>query len=202
MGLEDAIFNSLISNTKALSVSLKYRDDLTHQHSERVKGLSLEMGLRSGLSQNEMNALSIAATFHDIGKIGIPDQILMKPAKFDEAEWEIMKQHSDIGEKIILSTELEGSHHLACLIRHHHEYYSGSGYPDNLSGEDIPVCSRIISIADSYDAMSVTRVYHHERTHQEVMTILHEETGDKFDPELMRVFCELIEFSKFKTNKI
>lgn len=113
-----------------------------------------------------------------------------------------MQQHSAIGEKIILSTELEGSDHAALIIRHHHEYYNGMGYPDNLSGENIPLCSRIIAIADSYDAMSVARVYHHPRAHREIMTILHQETGDKFDPELMHVFCEIIEFSKFRTTKI
>lgn len=201
MGLEDDIVNSLLRYTKALSVSLQYRDYLTHQHSGRVEGLSLEIGLRCQLPKNELNALSIAATFHDIGKIGIPDNILLKPTKFNDIEWEIMKQHSEIGQKIIVSTELEGAQIAGVLIRHHHEHYSGSGYPDNLSGENIPICSRIISIADSYEAMSVTRVYHHARTHQEIMTILHQETGDKFDPQLMRIFCEIIEESKFKTTK-
>ncbi|MGB5447236.1 MAG: HD domain-containing phosphohydrolase, partial [Psychromonas sp.] len=164
--------------------------------------LCLEIGNHCGLSKNKMNALSIAATFHDIGKIGIPDHILMKPGLFDQGEWEIMKQHAEIGEKIILSTELEGSLYSALLIRHHHEYYDGMGYPDNLAGEDIPICSRIISIADSYEAMSVARVYHDARTHRDIMAILHQETGYKFDPELMRVFRDVIESSQFKASKI
>lgn len=201
MGLDDDGFIFFHKYTKALSISLRYRDYLTHQHSERVVGLSQEIGLRYGLSKKLLNVLSIAATFHDIGKIGIPDHILMKAGKFTGAEWEIMKQHSEIGERIILSTEIEGSQDSALLIRHHHEHYDGTGYPDNLSGENIPVCSRIISIADSYDAMSVARVYHDARTHEQIMTILHEETGFKFDPELMRIFCEIIESSKFKAVK-
>ncbi|MGB8634975.1 MAG: HD domain-containing phosphohydrolase [Rhodanobacteraceae bacterium] len=198
--MEDRIFNSLLNYTKALSVALGYRDVLTRIHSERVQGLSAEIGKCCGLSSHELNALNIAASFHDIGKIGTPDRILLKPSRLDELEWEIMKQHSEIGEKIMLSTDLEGSQRAARLIRHHHEDYNGRGYPDGLSGDDIPLCSRIISIADSYDAMAVTRSYHRVRTHPEIMGILHEETGKKYDPELMQVFCEVIESSKFRIS--
>jgi response regulator RpfG family c-di-GMP phosphodiesterase len=202
MELEDPIFNSLLKYTRALSVALGYRDLLTRLHSQRVQGLSEKIGEHCGLSTSELNALNIAASFHDIGKIGIPDHILLKPSQFNEAELETMKQHSEIGEKIMLSTELEGAQQAALLIRHHHEHYNGIGYPDELSGESIPICSRIISIADSYDAMAVTRSYHHARTHLEIMAILHEESGGKHDPELMRVFCKIIEFSEFRTAKI
>jgi response regulator RpfG family c-di-GMP phosphodiesterase len=202
MELEDPLFNALYMYTKALSVALGYRDLLTRLHSERVQGLSREIGVHFGLSRNELNALHIAASFHDIGKIGIPDHILLKPAQFDEAEWETMKQHSEIGEKIMAATELEGSHQAALLIRHHHEHYNGQGYPDKLSGANIPICARIISIADSYDAMAVTRSYHNARTHPEIMAILHEETGAKHDPELMSYFSEIIESSNYKAAKV
>ena len=202
MELEDQIFNYLLKYTKALSVALGYRDHLTRLHSERVQGLSEEIGKYCGLSNKEINALNIAASFHDIGKIGIPDKILLATSQLDEPEWETMKQHSEIGEKIIISTELEGSQQAALLIRHHHEHYNGMGYPDKLSGENIPICSRIITIADSYDAMAVTRSYHHTRTHLEIMAILHEEAGGKHDPELMRAFCQIIESSKFRVPKI
>ena len=202
MELDDKIFNILQKHTNALLLALGYRDFPTGCHSERVHGLSKEIGAHYGLSNNEINALVIAASFHDIGKIGIPDQILLKPSQLDKAEWETMKQHSEIGEKIMGSTGLEGSQQAALLIRHHHEHYNGMGYPDKLSGENIPICSRIISIADSYDAMAVTRSYHRARTHLEIMDILHKETGSKHDPELMRAFCEIIESSKFKTTQI
>lgn len=203
MELEDTIFNSLLKYTKGLSVALGYRDLLTRLHSERVRGLSRQIGEHYGLLSNiELNVLNVASSFHDIGKIGIPDHILLKPSKLDEGEWETMKQHSEMGEEIMLSTELEGSQQAARLIRHHHEHYNGKGYPDKLSGEDIPICSRIITIADSYDAMAVTRSYHRARTHSEIMAILHEETGEKHDPELMRVFCEIIETSEFCAKKI
>jgi len=200
MELEGYIFSSLLKYTKALSVALAYRDLLTRLHSERVRGLSKQIGEYYGLSNIELNVLNVASSFHDIGKIGIPDHILLKPAKLDEAEWERMKQHAEIGEEIMLSTDLDGSQPAAVLIRHHHEHYNGMGYPDKLSGEDIPICSRIITIADSYDAMAVTRSYHDARTHSEIMAILHEETGIKHDPELMRVFCKIIDSSEFKAN--
>lgn len=202
MELEDPVFNALYTYTKALSVALGYRDLLTRLHSERVQGLSREIGVHCGLSNNELNALNIAASFHDIGKIGIPDHILLKPAQFDADEWETMKQHSEIGEKIMAATELQGSQQAALLIRHHHEHYDGRGYPDKLSGEQIPVCARIISIADSYDAMAVTRSYHHARTHPEIMAILHQEAGEKHDPELMDFFSQIIESSQYKATKV
>jgi response regulator RpfG family c-di-GMP phosphodiesterase len=201
MKLEDEAFNALIKYTKALSVALGYRDLSTQLHSDRVQGLSASIGKSCGLPHTEINTLIVAASFHDVGKIGIPDNILFKPSQLDKAEWEIMKRHSEIGEEIMLATELEGSQQAAQLIRHHHEHYNGMGYPDQLMGEDIPLCSRIISIADSYDAIAVTRSYHHVRTHQEIMAILHEETGEKYDPELMRVFCKIIETSQFKAAR-
>lgn len=202
MELEDPVFNALYMYTKGLSVALGYRDLLTRLHSERVQGLSREIGVHCGLSNNELNALNIAASFHDIGKIGIPDHILLKPAQFDADEWETMKRHSEIGEKIMAATELQGSLQAALLIRHHHEHYNGRGYPDKLSGENIPICARIISIADSYDAMAVTRSYHNARTHPEIMAILHEETGGKHDPELMDFFSQIIESSRYKATRV
>ncbi len=201
MALEHPIFNALYLYTKALSVALGYRDLLTRLHSERVQGLSEEIGVRYGLSGDDLNALTIAASFHDIGKIGIPDHILLKPTRFTEAEWKAIQRHCEIGERIMAATELEGSQQAAKVIRHHHEYYDGSGYPDGLSGEDIPICSRIIAIADNYDAMAVTRSYHDARTHVQIMAIMDEETAKKHDPELMPIFREVIESSRFKAAK-
>jgi response regulator RpfG family c-di-GMP phosphodiesterase len=201
MDHEDPIFHALYSYTKALSVALGYRDLLTSLHSQRVQGLSKAIGMAHGLSKNKLNALQIAASFHDIGKIGIPDHILLKPSQFDEAEWEVMKSHSVIGEKIMESTEIEGAHKAASVIRHHHEHFDGSGYPDGLAGENIPICARIISIADSYDAMAVTRTYHRARSHLEIMDILNNENGVKHDPELMQLFRGIIETNEFKTRK-
>ena len=202
MELEDPHCIVLYKHTKALLVALGHRDLLTRLHSRRVLGLSEAIGVSFGLSDKELCILKLSAAFHDIGKIGTPDSILLKPSKFDEAEWKIMKQHSEIGEQIMAATEIEGSQQAALVIRHHHEHYNGKGYPDSLSGEEISIYSRIISIADSYDAMAVTRAYQRARTHTEIMIILHEQTGEKYDPDLMRTFCSVIESSKFRAARI
>lgn len=201
MELEDPTYTVLYKFTKALSVALGYRDLLTRLHSERVRGLCEAIGMACDLSGKELGLLKIASSFHDLGKIGVPDQILLKPSPFDAAEWAVMQQHAKIGERIMAMTELEGSPQVALLIRHHHEHYNGSGYPDSLAGTQIPLGARIISIADSYDAMAVMRPYHRPRTHLEVMAILHREAGEKHDPDLMRTFCGLIESSPLKTSR-
>lgn len=193
MEADKEIFDTLFRYTKALSVALGYRDLMTRLHSERVRDLSVMVGTEYGLANSDIGELKISSSFHDIGKIGIPDKILLKPSSFDEDEWKIMKQHSEIGEQIILATEFNGSERAALDIRHHHEHFDGGGYPDGLAGESIPIGSRIISIADSYDAMAIVRPYHRARNHHEIMEIMHGETGKKFDPQLMEIFCRCIE---------
>jgi HD-GYP domain-containing protein (c-di-GMP phosphodiesterase class II) len=171
---------------------------LTRLHSDRVLGLSEAIGLACGLTGIELEILRVAASLHDIGKIGIPDQILLKPARLDETEWGKMKEHSAIGQSIMAAVKFTGAERAALVIRHHHEYFDGNGYPDCLSGEDIPVSSRIISIADSYDAMAVKRAYQRAKPHAEIMATLHEEAGGKHDPALFRIFCGIIGASKFQ----
>lgn len=198
MGFDQYIYEALCEHTKVLSVALNYRDVFTRVHSDRVMGLSKELGMACQLSKEKMHGLLVASIFHDIGKIGIPDAILLKPANLDEAEWVVMRQHPVIGEKIMLATELEGSDITADLIRHHHENYDGTGYPDNLAGEDIQIGARIIAVADAYDAIAMRRVYHEPRHHTKVMDIMHEEVGKKFDPALLATFCSIIETSHLK----
>lgn len=202
MDQEDPIYVVLHKYTKALTSALGYRDTLTRLHSERVLGLATQIGQDCGLRGAELGLLKISASFHDIGKIGIPDRILLKTSALDEAEWIVMKQHSEIGERIMIATEIEGAQQASLVIRHHHEHYNGSGYPDHLAGEQISILSRIVRIADSYDAMAATRSYHGPKTHTEIMTILHTETGEKHDPKLMRIFCGIIESSEFKAASI
>jgi len=198
MEFQNESFNALYTYTKALSVALGYRDELTRLHSARVSDLSAAVGMRCSLDDSELEELKIAASFHDIGKIGIPDNILLKPGSFNDAEWAVMKTHSVIGEKIIAATELEGSQRASKLIRHHHERFDGAGYPDRLAGERIPLCARIITITDNYDAMAMTRKYHTAKSHAEVMEVMRNETGKKHDPELMAIFSEVIESSPLR----
>ena len=193
-------FGPIYKYIKALLVALGYRDKMTRLHAERVLFLSETLGIECGLSAQELVTLKIGAAFHDIGKIGVPDHVLLKRGSLDAAEWSMMRDHSDIGQNIILSTGLAGAEAAALVIRHHHEHFDGNGYPDCLAGEKIPIASRIISIADSYDAMAVTRAYHSARKHDEIIDILSAESGEKHDPQLMQIFLKIIEDSPLKTD--
>jgi response regulator RpfG family c-di-GMP phosphodiesterase len=200
MDSKEDIDGELCGYKKALLVTLGFRDMMTRTHSERVHQLSIMLGDRCGIRGRKLTVLNLASSFHDVGKIGIPDEILLKPSRLDEEEWAVIKRHPEIGAQIMLSSGFRG-HPIAGVaraIRHHHEHYDGSGYPDGLAGEDIPLFSRIIAIADSYDAMAVTRAYHAARMHDEIMAIMHEETGIKFDPKLMQMFDESIVLSPMR----
>ncbi|MBK7461331.1 MAG: HD-GYP domain-containing protein [Betaproteobacteria bacterium] len=186
---------------RSLAVALGERDSNTLLHSDRVVRLAIEIGSHLNLSERELEVLAMGAQFHDIGKIGIPDNVLSKPAAFEASEWAIMKQHPLIGERIVRAIGDKYSPEIAQVVRHHHENFNGSGYPDGLAGEDIPLCSRIIALADNYDAMAVARPYHKARQHQEVMNILHDDAGIKHDPELLQAFCVVIENSEMRTGE-
>lgn len=197
---QNSTFVSLYRYTKALSVALDYRDTLTRLHSERVVALSMGMGEHCGLTEDELETLRVAATFHDVGKIGIPDAVLLKPGRLDRTEWECMQRHAEIGQQIMLATDLDGAETAARVIRHHHEHFDGLGYPDRISGEQIPIAARIIAITDSYDAMAVTRSYHAAKGHVLIGETLRAESGTKYDPDLLRVFLRYIETSALKTQ--
>lgn len=200
MHVDEPPFALLRRYTKSLSTALGLRDPSTLMHSDRVQALALELGERCGLDLDDLGILEVAAAFHDIGKIGIRDAILMKPAQLDEDEWALMREHCAMGAEIMAATGLEGSAEAARVIRHHHEHYDGSGYPDGLSGRNIPFLSRIISIADAYDAMAVTRSYHRARAHGSIMAVLARETGEKYDPDLMDLFEGVIASSDFRVR--
>ncbi len=165
---------------------LRQRDDYTATHCCRVGMLALALAQLYALEQSMLALLLLAARLHDIGKIGIPDAILQKPGRLDPGEWAIMQTHSERGERIIrVDADFPGQEEVALAIRHHHEHFDGGGYPDGLGGEDIPVTSRILALADSYDAMTRSRVYHKARSHEDVVAILETERGTKFEPQIV-----------------
>ncbi|HJV86473.1 MAG TPA: HD domain-containing phosphohydrolase [Noviherbaspirillum sp.] len=193
-------FSALHRYTKALSVALHERDPYTRFHCERVINLATEVGIACKLADRELVLLGVSASFHDVGKIGIPDSVLRKPGKLDADEWEIMKTHSERGERILRATSLPDAPAVANIIRHHHEHFDGSGYPDALSGDGIPLLARILSMADSYDAMATVRAYHRPRTHEEILAAMRAEVGIKFDPSMFAHFEEVIEKSPSRTK--
>jgi HD-GYP domain-containing protein (c-di-GMP phosphodiesterase class II) len=182
---------------QSLSVALEERDWDTRVHSDRVVDIAMDIGRRCGMSKRELSLLWLSAAFHDVGKIGIPDSVLRKPGVLNEQEWETMKSHAVVGEKILRAIKAPGMDWVADAVRHHHESFDGSGYPDGLAAEEIPFMARIIAIADGYDAMVTSRPYHAGLSHDEVIEKMREKAGEKYDPDLFRHFqASLIENPK------
>ena len=171
---------------KALVAALETRDSETHGHSERVVNFSLRLGQELGLSAEQMRSLEFGALLHDIGKIGVPDAILRKPAKLTEEEWVLMREHPLHGQKILGGIEfLEGA---ARVVAQHHESWDGSGYPLGLKGEEIDLCARIFAVADAFDAMVSDRVYRTGRTYEAALAELDGCAGVQFDPRVVEAF--------------
>jgi HD-GYP domain-containing protein (c-di-GMP phosphodiesterase class II) len=183
---------SLLRDSECLDIALNVRDTHTGMHCSRVEGICMEMGRRFKLSKRELELLRVAARLHDVGKIGIADHILLKPGRFEPDEWEVMQAHAVMGEEICVTLPHPDAGEVARIVRHHHEGFSGQGYPDKLAGEAIPFSSRIISVVDAYDAMTTTRPYHPSRDHDTVMTIMASERGIKTDPYIFDRFAALI----------
>lgn len=142
-----------------------------------------------GLRGETLLALDVAARFHDVGKIGIPDAVLYKSGSLNDAEWEIMKSHSARGEYVIrMDAGLAMGGEIALTVRHHHEHYDGNGYPDGLRAQAIPLPSRVLSVIDSYDAIRNRRAYHAAQSHEDAMSILVGERGTKHDPQILDAF--------------
>lgn len=178
-----------------MSIALEVRDALTSEHCWRAQCLAVELGRACGVNSDELEELRIGAQFHDIGKIGIPDALLYKPGSLTQQERELINTHSTLGERIFMASAIERHESIARVIRHHHEAWDGSGYPDGLAGEAIPLLARILRVVDCYDAMTTVRAYHPSRAHAEVMDILEAECGTKADPEVFRAFTRAIDSS-------
>jgi diguanylate cyclase (GGDEF)-like protein len=187
----DVADTATIEQVYALAATVDARDPFAYGHWERIATISDMIGKAIKLSQDELDNLHAAALLHDIGKVGIPDSIITKPDKPTEHEWEIIRRHSAEGAGLI--GNVKGLSELAPIIRHHHESYDGSGYPDGLKGEDIPLAARIISIADAYDTMTTLRPYRDVISHEEACEELRSCAGSQFDPELVEVFVQTME---------
>ncbi len=174
------------STLKALTSALETRDSETHGHSERVVSYSLRLGREYGLNSEQMKSLEFGSLLHDIGKIGVPDAILRKPAKLTDEEWERMREHPLHGQQILRGIEfLQGA---ARVVAQHHEKWDGSGYPLGLSGEDIDLCARIFSVADAFDAITSDRVYRRGKSYEAAAQELDDWAGRQFDPKVVEAF--------------
>jgi putative two-component system response regulator len=161
---------------KTLALMIEARDAYTQGHCERLARYATALGERLGLPQDDLVALTKGGYFHDIGKIAIPDSILLKPGRLTPEEFDRMKQHTVIGER--LCGGLRTLHDVRPIVRHHHEHLDGSGYPDGLAGDDIPLLAQIISIVDVYDAITTDRPYRAARSQETAFTALRDEVAN------------------------
>jgi diguanylate cyclase (GGDEF)-like protein/putative nucleotidyltransferase with HDIG domain len=175
---------------ESLSATVDARDAYTAGHSRRVQQLALAIGRELGLSQAELDLLGHAALFHDIGKLAIPDAILLKPASLTADEWALMQRHADEGARII--DRLGFLNDAVPAIRHHHERFDGTGYPEGLTGEDIPLGARIIHVADALDSMLTTRIYRAARPADEALGELRRGSGSQFCPRCVSALERLL----------
>jgi putative nucleotidyltransferase with HDIG domain len=182
----NSLEGSYRSTLKALTAALETRDSETHGHSERVVTYSLRLGREYGLNSAEMKALEFGSLLHDIGKIGVPDSILRKPAKLTEEEWVRMREHPQHGQQILRGIEfLQGA---ARVVAQHHEQWDGSGYPLGLRAEDIDICARIFAVADAFDAITSDRVYRRGKSYEAAAKELDDWAGRQFDPKVVEAF--------------
>lgn len=171
-----------------ITSALDARDPYTGNHSRRVSDMACELCHVLGLSGEATREIHIAGHLHDIGKIGIPDRVLLKPGRLDDEEWEMMKQHPKIGADI-----LSGCHHfdrIAAIILHHHERFDGKGYPFGAKGEEIPLGSRIIAVCDSIDAMASNRAYRNALPLEKVREEIEKNSGVMYDPDVARAMLD------------
>lgn len=184
---------------KSILQALDCKDHYTHGHSMRVAYYSITLGKEMGLSDDEMYTLEMSALCHDLGKIAVPDAVLLKPSRLTEEEFNIMKTHPTKTAEIL--KDFKHLEEIAKFAKHHHERYDGRGYPDALKGEDIPLFSRVILIADTFDAMTSTRPYRKGLPYHVAFEELNEFAGSQFDPDLVKHFISAMKKEEAKNEK-
>jgi cyclic di-GMP phosphodiesterase len=185
---------------RSLALTIEARDQYTDGHCERLARYSVALGRILGLPPEDLAALERGGYLHDIGKIGIPDQVLLKPGRLDAGELSVMKGHARRGHAILSAVPDEGIAAIANIVLHHHERNDGTGYPDGLAGDDIPLMSRLIALADSYDAMAEDRPYHAAKPHAQIMRILFEEEATRHDAALRERFAGVVQASVYRST--
>jgi HD-GYP domain-containing protein (c-di-GMP phosphodiesterase class II) len=177
----------------ALLTLVEARDNYTGQHTEEVEGLAVQIALAMGLDHNEAQLVGVVGKLHDIGKVSIPDAVLLKPSALTDDEWALMKRHSMVGADVV--SRIPQIRFLAGPVRAHHERWDGKGYPDGLAGESIPLAARIIAVADTYSAMTTNRPYSPQSSPEEALCEIRRCAGTQFDPTVVDAFAEVLKSS-------
>lgn len=199
--LEDSkeqLEQAYLDMVQTLRYTVEAKDSYTRGHSDRVSEYSVLIGEKLGLPAEQIKTLRIGGLFHDIGKIGIPDSILLKPAKLTDEEYSQIKNHPSIGAHILGSAAIFQD--IIPIVKHHHERYDGNGYPSRLKGEEIPYLARIAAVADTFDAMTSRRSYRGPIDIEHVKEEIKRCEGTQFDPQIAEVFIEILnnDFDKIK----
>jgi diguanylate cyclase (GGDEF)-like protein/putative nucleotidyltransferase with HDIG domain len=187
-GSADSLPPAVVETVTSLALAIDAKDHYTQGHSQKVSAYAVMIAQALDMSQTEVEEIRLAGLLHDIGKVGIPETILNKSGPLDATEWETMKTHTDLGAKIL--EPLQAMNRIRMMVRHHHEFYDGSGYPDRIEGEQIPYGARVIAIADAYDTITSERTYKKARTPEDAFAELERCAANQFDPELVRIFVD------------
>ena len=196
----DRLENAYMESIQTLRYTVEAKDAYTRGHSDRVSAFSVLIGEKLGLSEADIRLLRIGGLFHDIGKIGVPDSILLKDAKLTDDEYSQIKNHPSIGAHILSNATIFAD--LIPIVKHHHEKYDGTGYPSKLKGEEIPYLARIAGIADTFDAMTSVRPYRQALELDVVKAEFERCSGTQFDPNLVRVFLDILNNDYEKIQEI
>lgn len=195
---KDQLEKAYLESIQTLRYTVEAKDTYTRGHSDRVSEFAVLIGQKMGLSEAELKILKIGGLFHDIGKIGIPDSILLKESKLSDDEYSEIKHHPSIGAHILSNATIFAD--IIPIVKYHHERYDGRGYPENLVGENIPLLARITSVADAFDAMSSRRTYRNNLEMEVIKEEIRKNRGTQFDPKAADIFLDILEneFDKIK----
>ena len=180
----------IVETLSSLAIAIDGKDPFTHCHSQKVSSYAVALADALGMEKSNIETIRLAGLLHDIGKVGIPEEILNKNGPLNPDEWDLMMQHINYGASII--EKCKGLDHIRAIVLHHHEFFDGSGYPHALSGEAIPLGARIIGIADAYDTITSERSYKRARSAEDALSELERCSGAQFDPKLVEVFVKTI----------
>ena len=187
----DKLEKAYLEMVETLRFAVEAKDTYTRGHSDRVSEYCVLIGKKLGLPEEDIKALKIGGLFHDIGKIGVPDSVLLKEEKLTDEEYSQIKNHPSIGAHILSTATIFAD--ILPIVKHHHEKYDGTGYPSKLSGESIPYLARIAALADTFDAMSSKRPYRDALSIEVIKEEIKKNKGTQFDPKLADVFLDILE---------
>lgn len=187
----DELEKAYLESIQTLRYTVEAKDSYTRGHSDRVSEFSVLIGKYLGLSDEDLNTLRIGGLFHDIGKIGVPDAVLLKEGKLTDDEYSAIKNHPSIGKQILQNSSVFKD--MIPIVYHHHEKFDGTGYPEGLKGKDIPLFARITAVADTFDAMTTKRSYRNALPLDVVRAEIERVSGTQFDPQIASVFLDIFD---------